>query len=509
MSCHMKWILPTGCLGPLCLIACIACLVTHLNRSVADEWPQFRGVGARGVAAEQNLPDEWDVETGTNVRWTTNIPGLGHASPVVSRGRVFIVSADNGESDPELKLGLYGDIRSVVDDKPHEWTLHCLSQETGEVLWQRTLYHGVPAIKRHTKATHANATPATDGKHVVVFLGSEGLYCLDYCGNVLWKKDLGVLDSGYFRAPSAQWGFASSPIIYRDAVYLQCDVQKGSFLAAFCIRDGRELWRTDRDDVPTWSTPAIVQGPERTELVVNGYRHAGGYDPWTGESLWKLGGGGDIPVPTPIFVHGLIILSSAHGSDRPLCAVQPGARGDLTPDRSTAPTESLAWYHRRAGTYMQTPIVYGDQLYACMDHGVLSCFTLQTGERLYQERLNGTGFTASPVAADGKLYFTSENGLVHVVAAGPEYRRIASNEMGDDCMATPAIAGGLLIVRTRSRVVAIGNPPEETATACIPSCKSIRRQGFLSRLGRRLRCWCGKQQITHRHRRLAGYGRRR
>ena len=476
--------IPTG------LVLWVAVLGSQLTRSVADDWPQFRGVGARGVGEGQNLPDSWDVETGTNVRWKTAIPGLGHACPVVSRACVFILSADNGEVEPELRLGLYGDIRSVSDDKPHEWQLLCLEQSTGKILWQRTLHRGVPAIKRHTKATHANTTPATDGKHVVVFLGSEGLYCLDFCGNVLWERDLGVLDSGYYRVPSAQWGFGSSPIIFRDMVILQCDVQEESFLAAFDIHTGRDVWRVGRDDVPTWSTPTIVEGPERIELVVNGFRHAGGYDPLTGKPFWRLGGGGDIPVPTPIFARGLIFLSSAHGSQGPLCAVRPGARGDLTPANGETSDESLAWYHRRAGIYMQTPIVYGDYLYACQDNGVLSCYEARTGERLYRERLGrATGFTASPVAADGKLYFTGETGVVHIVAAGPEYKLIASNEMGDFCMATPAIAGGLLIVRTQSHVYAIGNPPAQLATSSAPRSKTTYGGGVRSPFGHRLRSW--------------------
>ena len=459
-----------------------------LPRGGAGEWTQFRGRDARGIADGQNLPDSWDVDTGENVRWKIRIPGLGHACPIVSRGRVFILTADDGENNPTLRLGLYGDIDSVADDKPHEWRLYCLSQFSGELLWQRTLHRGVPAIKRHTKATHANSTPATDGQRFVVCLGAEGLHCLDFYGRLLWKRDLGVLDSGYYQAPDAQWEFGSSPIIYDGMVILQCDVQQGSFLAAFDICDGRELWRTPRDDVPTWSTPTIVPSPLRTELVVNGYRHAGGYDPASGTPLWKLSGGGDIPVPTPIFANGLIFMSSAHGSDRPLYAVRPGANGDITPPNDQALDESLAWYKRRDGVYMQTPIVYGEYLYACRNNGVLSCYEARSGERLYQKRLGSghAGFTASPVAADGKLYFTSEEGVIYSVAAGREFEQLASNKMGNSCMATPAIAGGLLIVRTTHHVVAIGNPP--MTLAAVSQSRTSRRMPLVLRRLRSRRC---------------------
>jgi outer membrane protein assembly factor BamB len=469
----------------LSLLLGFVALSAELPRGAADEWPQFRGQDASGIATDQDLPDSWDVETGANVRWKTRIPGLGHACPIVSRGRVFILTADSGETDPELRLGLYGDIASVEDDQEHTWKLFCLSQNTGNVHWQRTLFRGVPAIKRHTKATHANSTPATDGERIVVCLGSEGLHCLDFSGTLLWKKDLGVLDAGYFRVPEAQWEFGSSPIIYDGLVILQCDVQKDSFLAAFDIRDGSELWRTPRDDVPTWSTPAIVRGALRTELVVNGFKHAGGYDPANGKPLWKLGGGGDIPVPTPIFAHDLIFLSSAHGADRPLFAVRPGAQGDLTPNAETRDA-SLAWHKPRDGIYMQTPIVYGDFLYACRNNGVLSCYEARTGELAYRERLGrgNSGFTASPVAADGKLYFTSEEGVVYIVAAGPEFKLVARNEMDESCMATPALADGLLIVRTTNHVYAIGHPPAELAAVQQSSTSRPR-----SLLLQRLRSW--------------------
>ena len=439
----------------------------------ADQWPQFRGPNASGVATHQNLPDSWDVESEENIRWKTPIPGLGHACPIVSGGRVFIVTADNGDTDPELRLGLYGNIDSVEDDREHEWKLLCLSQASGEILWERILHRGVPTIKRHTKASHANSTPVTDGERIVVCLGSEGLHCLDYSGTLLWKKDLGVLDAGYFDAPAAQWEFGSSPIIYKGTVILQCDVQENSRLVAFDLCAGRERWRTSRNDVPTWSTPTIVKGALRTELVVNGFKHAGGYDPTNGKPLWKISGGGDIPVPTPLFAHGLIFFSSAHGSSRPLFAVRPGAAGDITPTDETQHNKALAWHKQKEGIYLQTPLVYREHLYACRNNGLLSCYEARTGKRLYRKRLGSgkSGFTASPVAADGKLYFTREDGTVYIVEHGSEFKLIATNEMNESCMATPAIAGGMFIVRSIKHVYAIGYPSVELAVVNEPDAR--------------------------------------
>jgi len=472
--------LPLTTAGTLLLAAQLLGIATL----AADDWSQFRGPGGSGVATGPDTPLRWSVAPRQGIAWKTKIPGLGHASPIVSSGRVFVVTAISGLADPGLRVGLYGDIASVPDDTSHVWKLYCLCRDTGQILWSRTVHQGVPRIKRHTKATHVNSTPATDGTHLVVSLGAEGLFCFDLCGNLLWRRDLGELDSGYYEVPSAQWGFGSSPIIHQGMVFVQCDVQRDSYLAAFAVCDGRELWRTARTDVPSWSTPTIVFGRERTQLVVNGYRHSGGYDPLTGEELWRLGGGGDIPVPTPVVARDLIILSSAHGGRAPLRAVRSAARGDVAQDRSDGDAESVAWSRRRDGIYMQTPLVYGDYLYACKNNGVLSCYRAGTGELQYRERLaGGVGFTASPVACRGKLYFTSEDGNVYVVAAGGEYKLLAKNALNEICMATPAISAGLLIIRAKNHVYGIGQPVPECAPAAADRGRFTRtRSGLRGRV---------------------------
>jgi outer membrane protein assembly factor BamB len=427
---------------------------------VTGHWPQFRGPQASGVADGQDPPLHWNGPESKNIRWKTRIPGLGHASPIVWGDLVFVVTSVSRDPNATLRVGLYGDIAPVKDETKHSWELYCLDKQTGRIQWNRTVREAVPKIKRHTKATHANSTPATDGTHLVVFLGSEGLYCYDLSGKQLWNKDLGTLDSGFYVVPAAQWGFGSSPIIYQNMVIVQCDVQQDSFLAALDVQDGQELWRVPRKDVPTWSTPTIHAGPDRVELIVNGFKHAGGYDPSSGEELWRIGGGGDIPVPTPVIGHGLIFLSSAHGPQAPLCAIRLGAKGDITLKGDEPSSDHVAWHKKRDGIYMQTPLVYGDYLYACKDNGVLGCYEAKTGELVYRQRLGDgrTGFTASPVAADGRLYFTSEHGDVYVVKAGREFELLATNPMGEVCMATPAISHGMLIIRSKDHVYGIGEP---------------------------------------------------
>ncbi|MBM3735744.1 MAG: pyrrolo-quinoline quinone [Acidobacteria bacterium] len=424
---------------------------------VASNWPQFRGPDANGIG-DGDPPSEWNGESGRGVLWKTAIPGLGYSSPVIWNGRIFLTSAVPATGDASVKLGLYGDIGSVNGEGPHSFNVYCLDQKSGKILWTRTATTGQPKIKRHPKSSHANPTPATDGKHLAVFFGSEGLYVYDLDGKLLWKKDLGTLDSGYFRVASAQWGFASSPVIHDGVLIIQADVQKDSFLAAFDIRNGRELWRTPRADVPTFGTPAVgpytAGGARSKQIVVNGWRHIGGYDLKTGKELWKLRGGGDIPVPTPLFTDGMVIVTNAHGSSRPIYAIRTDASGDITGNKS-----AIAWSQDRVGTYMQTPVLHAGTGYFCLDNGVMTVFQLATGERLFQQRIGGgkSGFTSSAVAAAGRLYVTDEEGHTYVLALGNQYKVLAENDLGEQVMASPAVSRGVLYMRGRSHLYAIGS----------------------------------------------------
>jgi len=420
-------------------------------------WPSFRGPGASGVADGFPLPADWDGPTSRNIRWKTPIPGLGHSSPIVWGNRLFVSTAISGVEKPELKVGLYGDIESVRDSSSHRWVVYCLDTQTGKVVWEKTVYAGVPKVKRHPKATHANSTLATDGRHLIAFFGSEGLYCFDMDGKQQWKRDLGVLDSAYYVVPDAQWEFASSPIIYQDKVLIQCDVLNGSFVAALDIKDGTDLWRTPRGDVPTWGTPTVHADGAAAQMIVNGYKHTGGYDVRTGKELWRLKGGGDIPVPTPVVAHGLAFITNAHGPMAPIYAIRLNATGDISLAANESSNQFVVWSYPRDGAYMITPLVYGDYLYNAKNNGVMSCYDAKTGNRIYQQRLGGgtSGFTASPVAGDGKLYFSSEDGDIYVVKAGPAFELVSRNAMGEICMASPAISGGVLYFRTQSHVVAV------------------------------------------------------
>jgi len=324
-------------------------------------WPQFRGPDASGTDVSKPLPIAWDLATGANVRWNIEVPGLAHASPIAWGDRVFVTTATKpGES--ELRVGLYGDIKSVAEKVPHQWRLMAFELRTGKPIWSTAPFEAVPRIQRHPKATHCNSTPAIDRTHIVAMFGSEGLFCFDTVGRLRWRRDFGKLDAGYHEVPGAQWGFASSPVLRDGRVYVLADVQKDSFVAALDADDGHTLWRAERRDVPTWGSPVLVESDGGLQVVVNGWHHSGAYDAATGRELWRLDGGGNIPVPTPIHAHGLVYLTSAHGNARPMRAIRTSARGDITPADIGGTNEAIVWAHPRQGCYLQTPFVVGTNL---------------------------------------------------------------------------------------------------------------------------------------------------
>jgi outer membrane protein assembly factor BamB len=296
----------------------------------------------------------------------------------------------------------------------------------------------------------------TDGKVVVAYFGSEGLFAYSIDGKLLWKKDLGIQNAGWFFDPDSEWGAASSPVIHKNAVIVQCDRQKDSFIAAFDLKDGRELWRTARAEIPAWGTPTIVQGPKRVEVATNGSKAIRGYDADTGKELWTLGPNSEVTCTTPVFAHGLIFVTAGYPPVQPIYAIKVGSSGDLTLKDGKESSDAIAWSKQRGGVYLPSPIVYGDLLYTVNSNGVMAAYDAKTGNRVSQQRVGeGGSFSASPIAAAGKLYIASEDGDIFVVKAGAQYELIAKNPVGEAMIATPAFAGDLLIVRGTKHLFAI------------------------------------------------------
>lgn len=441
-------ILSRQCWAPVFLAVWLSFGFAGVTPTMAD-WPQYRGPNASGLDDRTPLATTWDVATGANLRWQTPIPGMAHSSPIAWADRIYVATAV-AKQKAELKVGLYGDIASANDGGPQQWRLLALDAASGKILWDTLALEAVPKVQRHTKASHCNSTPATDGRRIVAIMGSEGMFCFDTDGKVLWRQDLGPMDSGYYASPTAQWGFGSSPVIRDGKVIVLCDVQKDSYLAVFDLADGKELWRAPRKDVPTWGTPTVVETEDTRQIVVNGWRESGGYDLATGRKIWTLEGGGDI---TP-----------------------------ADPGQTNA---AIAWAHPRQGTYMQTPIAVGELLFASTDAGIVTCLDAKSGAIHYSERLSqrGQGFTASPVFDGRHVFFASELGSVLVVPASATFSTVATNMLPETCMATPAIHDGMLLFRTRDRLLAIAEgarsagitmPAEAASAKEPPSAKLLK-----------------------------------
>lgn len=425
----------------------------------AASWPSFRGVEAAGVADGQDLPDRWDGTTGDHIIWRTPVPGLAHSSPVVWGDRIFVTSAVSSRGSATFRPGLYGDGDASDDRSRHRWMVYALDRRSGTIVWERVAHEGEPRDRRHIKSTYASATPATDGRIVVAWFGSQGVHAYDVNGNELWKVDVGRVNMGAYDIPTFEWGPASSPVIWNGLVLLQCDTQADSFLLALDAETGKTVWKTDRDELPSWGSPTVAATAAGPELVTNASRFIRGYDPRTGRERWRLGGSSKITAPTPIFAGGLFVIASGRAPERPLFAVRPGARGDLTLPSGRTSSEAVAWSRTGRGSYMPTPLAYNGILYVLANNGVLDAYDLQTGGEIYRQRLPhlGSGFSASPVAADGRLYLANEDGEILVVAAGREFRHIATNAMGELLMATPALSGKVMYVRSASSLFAIGS----------------------------------------------------
>lgn len=440
--------------------------VTALQTSNGQDWPSFRGIRGSGVADGFPIRTQWDADPSSDklsgISWQQKLPGLGHSSPVITGNKIFVTTAIASSGKSPLVVGAGGRPEAADDQGEQSWVLLCFDKQTGNELWRQTAKKGRPRATRHAKATHANASVTVEGDRVVAFFGSEGLYCFDLDGKLKWKRDLGVIDISKY---GIGWGFASSPALFQDQIVIVCDDPKNPFIASLRLSDGKEKWRVSRMGVceRSWGTPFIFRSGGRTQVVVNGWPWVMSYDLETGKEIWKIRGGGDNPVPTPFASNNWIYVTSAHGGQSPIYVVKPEAIGDITPSKDgSSGNKSIVWSTLRGGSYMSTPVVYRDLLYLGNSNGTVRCFDAKTGEPVYQKRLAvGAGIIASLVAADGKIFCASENGIVYVLEAGREFKILARNNMGSPCFASPAISDGVIYFRTTEKLIAISKPTEK------------------------------------------------
>ncbi len=403
---------------------CCALLTALLlvSPTPAENWPGWRGPGGNGVSTEKRLPLAWSKTQ--NVRWAALVPGAGFSSPIVWHDRIFLTAAF---------------------DKGARRAVHCLDRAGGRILWTREIADPDPELAS-AMTGHAAPTPATDGAHVVAFFGNAGMVCYDFAGKQLWRRKLGSFNS--------ELGLASSPLLAHGRVFQVCDhdgdrfTSFDSFLIALDVRTGAVLWKTERPGVyRSWSTPLLLGATYGRDLIVCASEQVRGYVAATGEEHWRLQGLTGWVAPSPVFADGKVFAAS--GKNGPVLAIRPGGKGDVT-DRA------VLWKQRAGGPYVCSPLAVGDFLYVHNEDGILCCYAAATGKLQYRERLEGK-FYASAVAGAGRLYLTNDGGRTYVIALGSHFQLLERNDLGEYCLASPALSGGEIFIRTEHHLYCIGS----------------------------------------------------
>jgi outer membrane protein assembly factor BamB len=453
-------------------------LLSSLVHGEESNWPQFRGPEANPVSAHTQLPEHWSKTE--NVEWSVEIPGRGWSSPIVTAGKVFVTTViTEGKSKmPQIgteysneyaaELQKQGLSDAQIQERvmardfemPNEVMLHyfvyCLDLKTGVTLWRKEMYTGRPPGGRHRKNSFVSETPVTDGKFVYIYVGNLKLFAYDLKGEQAWATPLEAYPI------YLEFGTGASPPLHSNQLLILNDNEKQQFLAAFDKETGKCLWRTDRDvreegETPRrsgWTTPYVWSNRLRTEIVTIGPGVAVSYD-LAGKELWRLSGMSVIPVPSPFAYEGLLYIDA--GLSGALFAIRPGASGDISLTKADKANEYVVWSEPRAGTYLPTPVAYEGGLYLLSEKGILSRFDAKTGKLNYKARIGpeAGAFTSSPWAYNGKVFCLSEEGKTYVIAAGETFKLLQVNPLDEMALATPAIAGERLLIRTESRLYSI------------------------------------------------------
>ncbi len=467
------------------MIPLLAALALLAGAEEPDDWPRFRGPDSNPVGTHPNLPTRWS--TTENIEWATEIPGVGWSSPIVSGNRVFLTSASSeqemkgpslgtdfsndylaelraeGLPPEEINRRLFARDREMPDEVVIRLTVHALDLETGDPLWEREVYRGPPLGGRHRKNSYASETPVTDGGAVYAYFTHHGLFAFSMDGEPLWNAPLETLPT------VRDFGTGASPALHGDRLYVLNDNEQAGFLAAFDRRTGEEIWRAKREisagRKTGWSTPFVWENEIRDEIVTSGPGVLISYG-LDGEPLWRFTRVSGSPIQSPFAWGGrLFVASGATGGEtRPLVSIRPGGTGDITPPEGETTGEHVAWFERIAGgTYLPTPLIYDGALYVLYSRGILSRHDVDTGERVWRSRIapGAAAFTSSPWAYGGYIFALGEEGETFVIEAGDTYRLVRVNPLSDWTLASPAIAGDRLLIRTRERLYSIRNPESQ------------------------------------------------
>lgn len=415
-----------------------------------DNWPQFRGADSFGTSDNSQLPDHWSPTE--SVEWKTDIPGRGWSSPIVWGDRIFLTTCVNLGEDEAPKKGLYfGGERKEPPKSEHQWKVYCLDLKSGKILWEQLAHQGIPSTTIHIKNSYASETPVTDGQRIYAYFGNVGVFCYDLDGKPLWKKELEPHKMRY------GWGTAASPVLHGEKLFIVNDNDQDSYLLALNVRTGDELFRVPRDEKSNWSTPYIWKHKARTELITTGTNKNRSYD-LEGKLLWEFGGMSSITIALPYAKDDLLYISSGYVLDKlkPIYAVRPGASGDISLEADKTSNDFIAWSQPTAGPYNPTSVLYGDQIYVLYDQGFFASYDAKTGEEIYKKQRipDGKAFTSSPWAYENKIFCLNEDGLTFVIGTGKDFNILYTNTLAEDdmSMATPALVGDRLLLRTSPRI---------------------------------------------------------
>lgn len=410
-------------------------------------WHHWRGPHATGAAVNATPPTTWSESE--NIRWKVPIPGTGHATPIVWEDKIFIQTAIKGEM-PETQTE-NTEVEEPPEDSrrrrrgrrnqvfpPYKFELLALNRSDGSIAWQKTLRETKPHEGIHDTASFASNSPVTDGEHIYAYFGSRGLYCLDMKGNIKWEKDIGQM---YKRNT---FGEGSCPIIHGNTIVILQDHERQSFIIALDKRTGDQLWKMERDERTTWTSPIIVEHNGKAQVIVPATNRSRSYDLETGDIIWECGGMTGNVIPSPVYADGLVYLISGFRGAALQAVNLANAAGDITGSE-----EAIAWEYDRYTPYVPSPLLHGDILYFLNGNNIISAINRKTGELHYgPHRLDGIrGMYSSIVGAADRLYVASRNGAVAVIQHGPEFEVLATNNLEDSFNASPAIVGSELYLR--------------------------------------------------------------
>jgi len=432
----------------VCLFFIPVLALADANQTDYDKnWSQWRGPDASGVSPYGKAPVKWDESK--NIKWKVEIPGKGHATPIIWGNKIFVLTAievgkkietkKEEPAQPAQGQGRSRGMRTTKAENVHKFTILAINRSDGSIIWQHTAREELPHEGMHPTSTWASNSPVTDGEHIFAFFGSRGLYCYDMQGKLIWDKDFGDMTI------KRTFGEGSSPVLYKNKIVVNWDHEGQSFILALDKKTGRELWKRNRDEATSWATPLIVESNGKPQIITNGTKKIRSYDLATGQLLWESSGMTMNAIPSPVTAKGVVyVMSGFRGSALQAIRLSE-AKGNI------AGSKALVWTFDKDTPYTPSPLLYDDLLYFMrVNNGSLSCLKASTGEVYYsRQKLEGlgNGLYASPVGAGGKVYITNRNGMTQVIKHGAQFEILATNKLDDSFSASPVIVGNELYLR--------------------------------------------------------------